>query len=363
MAIPPYSRREAATAERTDEQTTNGAGAHRLIDDDWRRWIAENLLIGNSPESVRDVLVASGFPPSNAELEVKNATESPYVRGAELLRNRLRKREWILSTYRKLNRLRAHPGEVERRHKLSRADFLRDYYSANRPVIITGMMDDWPAMRKWNLEYLAATFGDREVEVQMNRDAGTEGARYEMNSERFSGRIKFADFVRRLQTAGETNDFYLTANNNSSNRRVLPELWDDIVQIPEYLRDDRPGGFFWMGPAGTVTPFHHDLTNNFMAQVMGRKLLKIAPSWDIPVMRNHLHVFSQIDGRSAPVEPNPPLEQPQIIEFILHPGEVLFLPIGCMHYVQGLDITITMSFTNFVFDNDFSSFYNCNCPV
>ena len=88
---------------------------------------------------------------------------------------------------------------------------------------------------------------------------------------------------RRCARPAETNDFYLTANNNSANRKVLPELWDDIVQIPEYLASTIPGGFFWMGPAGTITPFHHDLTNNFMAQVIGRKRIKIAPSWDMPL--------------------------------------------------------------------------------
>jgi hypothetical protein len=43
--------------------------------------------------------------------------------------------------------------------------------------------------------------------------------------------------------AGEANDFYLTANNNSFNRKVVSELWDDIVQIPEYLAYDCHGGF------------------------------------------------------------------------------------------------------------------------
>ena len=48
-----------------------------------------------------------------------------------------------------------------------------------------------------------------------------------------------------------TNDFYLTANNNSNNKEVLPELWDDIVQIPEYLDGRDPlGGFFWMARPG-----------------------------------------------------------------------------------------------------------------
>ena len=118
-----------------------------------------------------------------------------------------------------------------------------------------------------------------------------------------------------------------------------------------------------MGPAGTVTPFHHDLTNNFMAQVIGRKRIKIAPSWDTPLMRNNLHCFSQIDGRITPPSVRPPLEEPQILDVVLNAGEVLFLPIGCWHFVHGIDISVTMSFTNFVFDNDYSSFYSTYCPV
>jgi hypothetical protein len=346
--------------------TASEPAAHlggRTIDDEWRRWIAENLLIGNSPESVLNVLRSSGFSPQDSVREINMAQQSPYLRGCELLRNRLRKREWTISVYRKLNRLHPNSTEIERKHKLSREEFLREYYTTNRPVIITGMMEDWPALRKWNLDYFAERFGDREVEVQMNRNSGDQAAQYETNSERFIGRIKFGEFVQKVRTAGLTNDFYLTANNNSSNRRILPELWDDIVQIPEYLQSDQPGGFFWMGPAGTVTPFHHDLTNNFMAQVIGRKLLRIAPSWDMPLMRNYHHVFCGVDGRITPAAPSPPLEEPQILEFVLNPGEILFLPIGCLHYVQGLDITVTVSFTNFVFDNDFSSFYSCYCPV
>jgi hypothetical protein len=322
--------------------------------DEWRRWIAENLLIDQAPDNILAAMQSAGFSTEESEHELKAAMDSPYIRGSELLRNRLKKRDWLLAVYRKNNRLHPHSDEIGRRHRLSRADFLRDYYSANRPVIITGMMDDWPAMRKWNLDYFARNFGDREVEVQMGR---TAGANYEIEREKYTSKIRFGDFVEKVRTAGETNDFYLTANNNSSNRKVLTELWDDIVQIPEYLASDRPGGFFWMGPRGTITPFHHDLTNNFMAQVIGRKRVKIAPSWDMPVMRNNLHCFSQVDGQFAPPQTRPPRDEPQIYELLLNPGEVLFLPIGCLHYVHGIEISVTVSFTNFVFDNDYSSFY------
>ena len=170
------------------------------------------------------------------------------------------------------------------------------------------------------------------------------------------------DFVEKARTAGETNDFYLTANNNSLNRKVLSELWDDIVQMPEYLTADRPGGFFWMGPAGTITPFHHDLTNNFMAQVIGRKRVKIVPSWDIPHMQNYLHCFSQIDGRVTPPAQIPLSASRKSLSSCSIQGDSLLadrlLPFRRRSRHLGDRL-----FHKLVFDNDFSSFYSTYGPV
>ena len=328
----------------------------RPIDDEWRRWIAENLMLGGTREVLFPVLVENGFSREDSAREIELAARSPYLRGAERLANRLRKRDWLIATYRKLHRMHPRSGEVERRDRPSRAEFLADYYSANRPVIITGMMGDWPAIRKWGLDYFSERFGDREVEVQFGRNAAT--VNYEIEREKFARTLRFSDFIERVRSAGVTNDFYMTANNNSNNKKVLAGLWDDVVQVPEYLDARDPlGGFLWLGPAGTITPFHHDLTNNFMAQVVGRKRVKIAPSWDMPLMANDFHVFSKVDGRVRPPAPHPVPEEPQILECVLNPGEILFLPIGCLHFVEGIDVSATVSFTNFVFDNDFASFY------
>jgi hypothetical protein len=358
----PNASEQAMADERKGivQSMSTDAHATRRVDDEWRRWIAENLMIGQSKNSLIESMLRNGFAEVEATHEIDQAMQSPYFRGSELLRNRLAKRDWLLATYRKLRRLDPSTWEVERRSKLSRHEFLTEYYSVNRPVIITGMMDDWPAMRKWNLDYFAENFGDRILEVQTGR---TKDANYETEREKFVGKATFAEFINKLRTAGETNDFYMTANNNSSNRKALPELWDDIRQIPEYLNPERPGGFLWMGPAGTITPFHHDLTNNFMGQVIGRKLVKLVPSWDLPLMHNHLHVFSRVDGRATPATPTPSFDSPQILECILEPGELLFLPIGCWHFVRGLEISLTVQFTNFLFDNDYCSFYTTFGPV
>lgn len=326
------------------------------VDDEWRRWIGENLLLGSSTDSILDAMAAKGIPADEARREISAAQQSPYLKSVVRLENRLKKRDWMLAMYRKLNRLHPSSNRVERRHKLSREAFLNEYYSANRPVIITGAMDDWPAMRKWNLDYFKGKLGDREVEVQLGRDQAQ--GNYEIDRDRFVRRMRFSDYIEKVRASGVTNDFYMTAANDSGNKRALAPLWDDVVQSPEYLDGSNPlNGFFWFGPAGTITPFHHDLTNNFMAQVIGRKRVKIAPSWDMPLMENHYHVFSTVDGRTRPATPDPSQEEAQILECILGPGEILFLPIGCLHFVEGLDVSVTVSFTNFVFDNDFHSFY------
>jgi hypothetical protein len=62
--------------------------------------------------------------------------------------------------------------------------------------------------------------------------------------------------------------------------------------------------------------------------------------------------MNQIDFERYPM-----FKQVKIHSLTLAPGEVLFLPVGCWHFVKALEISITMSFTNFHFNNDFSSFY------
>src|ERR1700744_5529682 len=91
----------------------------RMIDDEWRRWIAENPLLDAAPENVHAVLVENGFDHENALCEIDRTLKSPYFQAGSRLRNRLRKREWMLSVYGDLNRMRAGADGVERRAKLT----------------------------------------------------------------------------------------------------------------------------------------------------------------------------------------------------------------------------------------------------
>ncbi len=48
---------------------------------------------------------------------------------------------------------------------------------------------------------------------------------------------------------------------------------------------------------------------------------------------------------------------PPKLECEIGPGDALFLPIGWWHHVEALDVSISVSFTNFAADNDFFSDY------
>lgn len=328
----------------------------RPIDDEWRRWIAENLMLEIPPDALAGALVSNGFDTDDAAREVQAALASPYLQGSTRLRNRLRKREWMLSVYGTLNRLRANGATVERRERLTHDEFFEQYYFQNRPVIITGMFDSWPARQKWSFDYFRERCGDCEVEVQFGRESD---ANYEVNQPKLKRTMRFRDYVDLIERSGKTNDFYMTANNTSHNRESLKALWSDVEPIRAYLDAESPDtGFFWFGPAGTKTPFHHDLTNNFMAQVIGRKLIRLVPFHDTTHMYNDLHCYSQVDGSAPDVDRFPALRNAQMIECTLAPGELLFLPIGWWHYVEGLEASVTMTFTNFLERNDFGRTYS-----
>jgi hypothetical protein len=320
------------------------------LDDGQRADVAARLLAGEAPDAIAAALVKAGVPLSVATAEVSEAAAHPYLKGAALLQARLAKRDWLLEARAKLERMG--PAEVPRRHGLSAEAFFRDHYATLTPVVLTGLTDHWPG-RRWSLERLAR-LGNPEIEVQWAREGDPE---FEMNSIAHKKRMPLPEVLALLAEDRETNDFYVTANNGGQNRKALQALWREVGDLPGYLGPSLLGdGFFWMGPKGTVTPWHHDLTQNLLVNMVGTKRVALVSPTETHRMGNHRHCFSRF-GADAALSAVLDAERPRVLTVDIGPGEILFLPVGWWHHVTGLSLTIGMSFTNFVWDNDFASFY------
>lgn len=318
---------------------------------DKRALIAEALVEG---WDIRSHLVNNGVSPASADYEAKRAEKDPVVAAAARLKRQIAKRDWTLQLHGRLHAVREGGLAIPRVDRIEPRRFFEEFYAANRPVVLTGLVDRWAALAKWNLDYLDQVVGDAVVELQGERDTAGD---YELAKDRHKRGATMRDVTAGIRAVEASNDFYLTAYNDTSNKLALAKLWDDLGPV-SILRDSGGrDGFFWLGPKGTLTPFHHDLTNNLLVQVMGRKRVLMVPSWEVGRMRNGTHCFSAREPGDWAGGLGGGDDLPPRLECTIGPGDALFLPIGWWHHVEALDVSISMSFTNFAADNDFVGSY------
>ncbi|MDY7022297.1 MAG: cupin-like domain-containing protein [Cyanobacteriota bacterium] len=328
------------------------------VPESWQTWVAINKLLNQSDDSLVQRMVEHGIDVKLALEEVTKAPRHPYYKAADQFIQKLRKLESILQIQHQLSTLSSLGETVERRVRISQSEFLDQYYSQNKPVILTDIMQNWQALNLWNPDYLKQHYGEAKVEVQANRNSDPE---YELNVEKHRQTLLMKDYVDWIVEKGESNDFYMVANNGALDREEMKGLMNDIEVFPEYLdpEDTARRVFFWFGSSGTITPLHHDPVNLMLAQVLGRKRILLIPPRQTPYLYNHVGVFSQVDPENPNYQKYPLYKNIKPIEIILSPGEVIFIPVGWWHHVRALDISISVSFTNFVFPN----YYNWENPT
>ncbi len=257
-----------------------------------------------------------------------------------------KRREWISAAMARQRAL-SDGGKIPRVRDLSGADFLERFYAASRPVVIEGALESWPARTRWTPDYLKRKIGKAPIDYQAGREADPD---FELAKERHKASGPFDVFIDAIRQPG--NDLYLTAWNSAANRAALKPLEEDLGHLDRYLTRDP--GMIWIGPGGTFTPLHFDLTNNLITQVTGTKEILLAPPAETPRLYHRRHVFSDVHDLADPARlaAFPLAKDARTHAVTLNPGDILYVPVGWWHQVRAQNFSVTLTYTNFHWSND-----------
>ena len=235
----------------TKSKTRTRRGPRDVLAPEWCAWIAENAVRGVTAASLVRTLVSNDVPRALAQRAVRDIRSSPALHAVKHAADRIRKLELLLRLQRELTT--PLPPEIERRKKPSAAEFFERYWAQSRPVVFTDAARGW---KLWTPQDMKRLLGTLPIEVTDDRESDPD---YDMNFRKHARKTTMAAFVDRVLSAGETNDFYLVANNFAMKRKGFDALLERIVIDDEYFDRARLNGgvSLWLGPKGTVTPLHH----------------------------------------------------------------------------------------------------------
>jgi len=328
-------------------------GGPASLSDAWRAWVAENALRSVPTEALLDTLVQNGVPERLGREEIEEIVGSPVFAGARRAANRALRSEMRARLERETARLARRPNTIERRSHLSPDEFVDRYYATGTPVIVDDTFKTWPALAQWSPSHFKERLPNAELVVLTDRadDPGCHA-----HVERASAVVPMHALCDRISTAGLTNDFYVISNDFDPPRGHLASLVTDISAAHPYLDDQRHAGcvLLWFGPAGTVTPLHHDTKNVWLCQVDGRKKVLLFPRFELPLLGALPDtVYGKLDLHRPEAEAFPELGDALRMEAELGPGDALFIPVGCFHQVRALEASISLGFSNFRAPNRF----------
>lgn len=202
------------------------------------------------------------------------------------------------------------------------------------PFLITGLVERWP-LAKLDPCVLHERFGD--VPVRARVGDYINGAFAPDRPMRDMAMRDYLDLVAddAADTAGALPPYV--------GNLELREL-NGLCHWPGYFDKMGPPRF-WLGPARTVTPLHCDYDDNIFAQIWGRKRIVLAPPHHDAFLYTRAANPVLFGSAFDPDAPNyaafPLARQAALVDCIVGPGEMLYVPSGWFHHVRALEFSLS----------------------
>lgn len=227
---------------------------------------------------------------------------------------------------------------VPREKSINTKDFISRYKQLGEPVVLVSLTKDWPAKKKWNIDYLKKVAGDKVVPVYSSKPA--KGYQHQHAAEM---KLKLADYLDMLKE-GE-NDLRMFFYNILEQ---VPSLMKDFSYPEIGLKFFKRLPVLFVGGRGAKVQMHYDidLSNLLLCHFGGKKtVLLVSPEqtkyvYKVPFSFSALHSANLTD---ADFEHYPALKNIKVQVAELEHGDTLFIPSGYWHYIIYDDIGFSMT--------------------
>lgn len=228
--------------------------------------------------------------------------------------------------------------DIPRVKTITKEDFLKHYFKPQKPVVIERCIDEWPAYKKWSLDYIKETVGDKIVPLYDDRPVNHKDGFNEPHAT-----MKMSDYIDLLK-------------RKPTKFRIF--LWNALKEVPQLQNDYKYPDFglklmkglpmLFFGGTGSHTFMHYDidLANIFHFQFEGKKTCILFDQkqnkylYKIP---HSLITREDIDHSNPDFEKWPALKQAKGHITELKHGEMLYIPEGYWHYMKYLSPGFSMS--------------------
>ena len=219
---------------------------------------------------------------------------------------------------------------VPRLARLDAAGF-RARAAAGMPFLVTGIVKRWP-LADLTPRDLRERFGHLPVRARVGDYVNTAFA-----PDRAMQDMLLRDYLDLTppDAASELPPYVGNLSLRELNRLCHWPTWFDKMGPPR----------FWIGPARTVTPLHCDYDDNIFAQLWGTKRIFLAPPHHDAFLyareANPLLFGSPFDPEAPDFAAFPLARQAVLVEIVVEPGDMLYVPAGWYHQVRALSFSLS----------------------
>ncbi|WP_010227565.1 cupin-like domain-containing protein [Gillisia marina] len=228
--------------------------------------------------------------------------------------------------------------EIPRVKNISKADFVERYVKPQKPVVIEHLIEDWPAYKKWSLEYIEEVAGEKIVPLYDDRPISSK---FKFNEPHL--KMKMSEYIELLKSKPTNYRIFLYHL-----MKEVPLLQKDFKFPDMGLRFLKQLPMLFFGGENSKVFMHYDIdfANILHFHFHGKKQCILYPPSQSKYLYKVPHALisrEDIDFSNPDFEKFPALKQAEGYVTQLNHGETLYMPEGYWHQMTYLTPGFSMS--------------------